>query len=570
MPRFVAAAAALLAAAFAATAASPVDDTLALVPPNTAVCFVVQDLRGQAERLHTSPFAEWFPKSAFGKSVLGTAEVQKVRAGMKTIAAQLGITLEELRDDVFGDAVVFAYQPPRGEKPDSGVILAKARKPDTLAKFVRNLNDEQKKAGELKEVREKSHRGLAYFEREETKGKKEYYRTRPDGVLVFSGQESAVQAVIEVEVAAKPTALPRFAALRDRLGVQAAVAQLIFDPRALDGELAAKTTAAANPQEKAFLTQFGKVWTAADAVGLSLSVDRGAELAVTLAVDADKLPKDLLALFAPAAGSTALWSVIPRDALLAAAGRFSLPKSIDLIAAFLGEEGRTGVQQTLSGGVAPVVGKDVLPKLITGLGPDWGLWVTAPAKATAPPLPTAVFALRVRATGSADDSLGESIVSGLDTVMHLLRLEYNKAHDDQFTLAEAKSDAGRVKYLKNDTALPAGVQPAYGLRGDFLVIASHPDAVAGFTPPNATSKVDSAPLVRVSCKAAAAYLRDRGKELSGLIAGWTKTEPAAVEKELTEWLAVLELFDTLEIRHTGDGKRTTLSIHSEMAKPLRK
>ncbi len=570
MPRFAALVVFLLAVVAPAIAAPPVDDVFALVPPNTAVCFVVQDLRGQSERLLASPFAEWFPKSAFGKAVLATGEAEKVRAGMKAIADGLGVTPEELRDDVFGDAVVFAYQPARGQDPDSGVILTKARKPDTLAKFVRNLNAEQKKAGELKEVRERSHRGLAYSEREETNGKKEYYRTRPDGMLVFSAQESAVQAVIEVEAGVKPTAPPRFAALRDRLGVPAAAVQLLFDPRALDGELAAKTKAAANAQEKAFLAQFGKVWAATDAVGVSLSVDRGAELALTLAVDADKLPKDLTALFAPAAGSTALWSVIPRDALLAVAGRFSLPKSIDLIAAFLGEEGRTGVQNTLNGGVAPVVGKDVLPKLVTGLGPDWGLWVTAPAKATAPPLPTAVFALRVRAAGSTDDSLGDAIVSGLDTVAHLLRLEYNKTHDDQFTLAEAKSDAGRVKYLKNDTALPAGVQPAYGLRGDFLVIASHPDAVAGFTPPNATSKVASAPLVRVSCKAAAAYLRDRGKELSGLIAGWTKPEPAAVEKELTEWLAVLELFDTLEIRHTGDGKRTTLSIHAEMAKPLKK
>jgi hypothetical protein len=569
MPRFVAAVTALLTAVFAASAA-PVDEVFALVPPNTAVCFVVQDLRGQSEKLLASPFADWFPKSAFGKAVLITAEAEKVRAGMTAIAAQLGVTPEELRDDVFGDAVVFAYQPTRGMGEDSGVILAKARKPDTLAKFVRSLNAEQTKAGDLKEVREKSHRGLAYFEREEAKGKKEYYRTRPDGVLMFSGQESAVQAVIEVEVAGKPAGTPRFVALRERLGVPSAVGQLIFDPRALDGELAAKTAGTDKPQEKAFLTQFGKVWAATDAVGVSLSVDRGAELALTLAVDAVKLPKDLTALFAPAAGSTALWSVIPRDALLAAAGRFSLPKSIDLIAAFLGEEGRTGMQQTLNGGVAPVVGKDVLPKLITGLGPDWGLWVTAPAKATAPPLPTAVFALRVRAAGATDDSPGESIVSGLDTGAHLLRLEYNKSHDDQFTLAEAKSEAGRVKYLKNDTALPAGVQPAYGLRGDFLVIASHPDAVAGFTPPNATSKVDSAPLVRVSCKAAAAYLRDRGKELSGLIAGWAKAEPAAVEKELTEWLAVLELFDTLELRHTGDGKRTTLSIHAEMAKPLKK
>ncbi|MEO2091845.1 MAG: hypothetical protein ABGY75_20520, partial [Gemmataceae bacterium] len=102
MPRFVAAVTALFTAVFAASAA-PVDDVFALVPPNTAVCFVVQDLRGQAERLHTSPFAEWFPKSAFGKSVLTTAEAEKVRTGMTAIAAQLGITPEELRDDVFGD-----------------------------------------------------------------------------------------------------------------------------------------------------------------------------------------------------------------------------------------------------------------------------------------------------------------------------------------------------------------------------------------------------------------------------------------------------------------------------------
>ena len=100
---------------------------------------------------------------------------------------------------------------------------------------------------------------------------------------------------------------PKFLTTFTRLGVENAAAVLLFNPRTFDAELAAKAKASADPNEKSFLTQFGRLWAATDAVGVSLTLDRDAELAVNVAFDKAKVPAELRPLLETDGGSTALW-----------------------------------------------------------------------------------------------------------------------------------------------------------------------------------------------------------------------------------------------------------------------
>ena len=124
--------------------------------------------------------------------------------------------------------------------------------------------------------------------------------------------------------------------------------------------------------------------------------------------------------------------------------------------------------------------------------------------------------------------------------------------------------------LTNDAALPAGVQPAYGLRGDFFVMGSSVEAVKRFTPPKSDAVVKDAPLLRLNAVQLAAYLNTHGSELGEVLAGWTGEKPEQAKGELADFAVVLELFDTLEVHHSADGKRMSLSVKAKTAKPLKK
>lgn len=547
------------------TAADPTHDLLTLVPPESSVCFVVKELRGTAARLLDSPFAELFPKSAFGRALLAHDDLKSLRQANDVLTAQLGVTAADLRDDILGDAAVMAYQSgPNGD--EAGVILVKARKPELLAALVRRFNEAQVKGGELAEVREKTHAGRPYFERVKAGGGREFHLTTADGTFAYSAQEEMLRLVID-RMAQTPPRAP-LAEQYAALGVSKAAGVVLFNPRTMDAELATHAKAG-DANEQAFLSHFCKVWAATDAVGLAVHLDRHADLSVVAAFDPKKLPAELRPLLTGSADGSALWSVIPDDALFAAAGRFDLTRLIGMVEPFLSDTTRDGARKATAEAIRPLVGKDTLPKVSAGVGPDWGLWVAAPAAGDAGPLPTVTFALRVRPAGSADRTVGDAILAGLDFAAQLFRFEYNKTHDDEFTLTVEKHAAGEVKVLRNDKALPPGVRPAYGVRGDFLVIGSHPRVVTGFTPPTAAAASDP-PLLRVSAKRWADYLKSHHKPLGGLFAGGVGEKPDALGQQFADFAVVLELFDRFEVRHTGDGRTARLILRVVTAKPLQK
>lgn len=553
--------------------AGPTADVLKLVPPKSTICFVIQDLKGTAGRLGESPFAAHFAESKLGQSLLASDELKQI-AGVETVLSEhLGLTLAGLRDDILGDAVVYAYQPPPEGKPDTdaGVVIGKAAKPDVLAKVVAKLNAVQTQSEELKATADKTHAGIGYVERQKADGRTEYYLLRDDGVFVYTVQEAVIKQVIDRLAGTDKTATPLATAF-GKLGATDATAVLLFEPKAFAADLAAQEKATGDANQKAFLKQFAKLWLAAEAVGVSLTFDTHATLAVTAVATPEKVPAELRSLFKPEQTASGVRAAIPDDALLAVGGRFEWDTVSRAFESFLSDEGKGGLKQIFDDVLGPLVGKDLLPKVLAGLGPDWGLWLTAPAKGDPGHLPAATLAVRVRPAGGSDDTVGQAVVSAVDGLFHTFKLDYNRKHpsDDQFSLAEEKTAGGSVKVLKNDKALPTGVRPAYGLRGDYFVFGTSVEAVARFTPPKADAGVKNAPLLRLNATAVVNYLNAHGGEFATWLGGKTGEKADKAKSDLTEFAAVLELFDTLEIHHTGDGTKMSISLKAKTAKALKK
>ena len=558
---------ALFVCGFAASAqANPTQHLLRSVPPECSLCLVAQDWKGHGRRIAESPFAERLKKSDLGKTLLNPDALQKIFELEKVLTDSLGLTFEQLRDDILGDAVLYAYRPGPPGKPDedAGVFLLKAREPKTLAKFVASFNDAQTKSGELKAATEVTSGKLVYTRREKTDGTTEFYFLR-DGTFAFSRDERLVRQVLALD-AAPPKDAP-FHDAYERLGLQKAALAAIFNPRPLDAELKAKIAAAPDDHAKAFLAQFARIWSATRAAAVSVDLGADAELALHAAFDPMALPPELKPFLGSPKAST-LWSVIPKDALFAMAGRLDVPEALALGRSFLGDAGSKWLQELLDKTIAPAVGKDALPGLLKGIGPDWGIWIAAPTKSGT--LPEVTLALRVRAPGEKDSPLGDALRMGLDFAFQMFRVQYNRTHDDQFALKQIKDEAGAIAHLENAKLLPPGVRPAYAQRGEYFVLASSPEAILRFDAKPHKGDDDAQPYIRIGWAALDRYLKANAEDLAKAMAAVSGKSAADVLKEFREWQQILELLDATEVRRTGTADGAKWSLKLKLAAPLQK
>ena len=163
LPRF----AAVLAVALLGVGrlgAAPRDELLRLAPPDAALVVVVQNARDHIKNLAEAPFAAWFPTTQLGKQLLGSADFRKARAAGEMVFGQLGITPDDVFNDILGDVAAFAFTPGSsdGKTPERAVILVRPRKPETLRKLIDRLNELQTKSGELKAVVRHQHAGAQH------------------------------------------------------------------------------------------------------------------------------------------------------------------------------------------------------------------------------------------------------------------------------------------------------------------------------------------------------------------------------------------------------------------------
>lgn len=549
----------LLAAAVlpAAARADAADDALRLVPPDTAICVVVRDLRTHAQALKGSPFAKWVQESPLVKLVADPAEVKRIQGVVAFLSEQIGARPDEVLDDVLGDAVVFAYQPGPPGKPEqeAGVVLVRPRKPEVLARVVGRLNEFQQKSGELKGVREKTHKDRVYFEREKAAGSEFYLLS--GGLFAYSGQESAIRRVIEQDLTASASKPGRVAESLRTLGVADKLAVAWFNPRGFDAELKAKTDAAKDA-DRAFLTQFGKAWAAADGVALYAHPGTGLEVGVVAHADPAKLPKELREVLFPPAGTNALAGAVPPDAMFAVTGRVNLPKLLDAVGSFLPPAEREKLVAGLNEGLGPLVGRDRLPDVLAGLGPEWAVWFAPPSSGTWVPEWTA--AVRV-----ADGQTSRVVAQAADAAAQLVRVEHNRKHTEPVDLVEETRDGVTVKSLTGKS-LPPGFRPAFAVREGYLVVAGSPDAVWRFKP--AAGGAD-APVVRLSAVRLREYLGRHKKAVAEVVAKGSGRPLADVEKEYGDFATALEALDRIEVHQSASEGTVRIAVRVEFVKPLK-
>ena len=543
-----------LATSFPAEAQTPRAELVRLVPDDVAFCLVIGDLRTHHEKFLRTPWLKRFSKSPLGKALREAPERLQLAKLKGALEKGLGVTWAQLRDDILGDAIVLAYRPGPPGKPDleEGVFLLWARKPALLATVIDRLNRHQKEAGELKEVQARKHAGRTYYRRDETQGESFYFLDGP--VVAFAAQEGMLRQVLERRADAKGAG--KSLALMDRLkdvGTDRALATLWINPRPFDAELHKQAEGLAGAEGHALKT-FLRYWKALEGVSLSLTAGRDPEVVLALHARIDALPPAARRVVETAGAPTDLWQRFPKDALFTAAARVDLLALTDALGEFLTPEARQALLGNLQRGLGLPVSEAVTKQILTALGPDCGLCIAAAADKAA--FPHVLIALRIRPAPPGAPPADKALASALQLFAGFAVLDYNRKHKDRLALKKEVQDGVEVRYFVNAKQFPAGVRPAFAVKGGYLVLASHPDAVRRFAaevvpaPPGAEN-----PLLRLSLRRLARVLKDRRPSVLDFLSN-RKGLPREQAGEWLDGLAwALDLFDTLELTQRLRGGR---------------
>ena len=552
--------------------AAPIDELLARVPPETGICLIVQNLREHGDQLVKSPFAEVLANSPLAEKLFPQKDRAKLAAFDALLRANLDTSFAEVRDDILGDAFVFAFRPAPLDRPDEeqGLILLRPRNPNRLGKLLERLNELQKASGEIRAVRTLSYRDFSYQVREKPEGA-EYYLFH-EGIFAFSGQESALRALIDQSIlAARPEApLPAVQQARQRLELESAFLVCWFHPRVFDSYLRPENSR--DPREQAFLSQFRRLWQSCDSLAIYAHPRQNFEVGFAAAFQPQRMPAELKPLLLEPARPTRVATAIPEDSLVAAVGTIDLPAWLEALASFLPASDRDGIKQLLEDGLGPVIGRQRLPSLLQGIGPGWAAWVIPPPHDSVSGLPLAAVAVEL---STSEPNISPAIGQALEVGFHFVRISYNRTHSDQIDLHDEADGANRVRFLRNDAGFPPGFQPAFAIKGNLVLLATHPDAIRGLQPP--ASHPDRLGLAspklttldwRISATRILALLEQHHKSLAKVIAEWTECEKGAVTRELSIFHELLKLLKSIQLTSQTDRGRLRWRLQVEFSQPL--
>src|SRR5262249_21920900 len=136
------------------------------------------------------------------------------------------------------------------------------------------------------------------------------------------------------------------------------------------------------------------------------------------------------------------------------------------------------------------------------------------------------------------------------------------------TLREGKEV---LHYLASERGQAMGLQPAFGLSGGYLILASSPEAFRRFaTVTPASTPAGEVPLLRLSLKDVRQYLADRRDVLAANLAEQHGLEVKAVARNLDLLVGGLKFFDRLEVVQKTTPGQATLTLRLRPSHLLRK
>jgi hypothetical protein len=561
-----------------ANASTPRDNLLRLVPEDVGFCLVIQDLRQHSDSFLRSPFVKKFLESPIGKAISDAPEQKKLAEFEAHLKLGLGVTWAQLRDDIFGEAVVFAYRPgsPGKEEQEQGLMLLHARDAKLLAEIAARFNDLQKQSGDVKEILVREHHGAKYDCRVESRGQNFAYLHGP--LLAFSTREELIQQVIELEQKTAKEESAVFGQFR-RLGADDTLAALWINPRAFDAAFEQKAKQVHGP-DGSILQVVQKHWKAISGFALSAKVKESElEMALAISAQADLLPAEGKAVFAGESKPSALWHAFPENAILAIGGRLDVAAWNDFLSGILPEENRKAIREAARKFAGPALGKKDTTDVLPLLGPDWGACILAPGPDDKCWFPHTIWAFRIQSGG-----LDRALLNAMNSLALLGVFAYNGSHPDQITFHSLDKLEG--SYLTNDQEFPSGFQPAFALKDGFFILASSPAAIARFSlgptnkvgggneRPGGSSNSD-VPLFRMSLTDLAQFLTDHQSALVDHISKKKQISKPDITPKLEALTQVCRLFKRVDlVQQSGSGNlklylrvQTAYSLSGSSKKP---
>jgi hypothetical protein len=539
-------------------AANPADELLARVPTEATVHIVVHDVQKHWKSIQASPFAGWFIKSDFGLNIKNEPTIKQLLAAEKALPELLRLSSKQLFEEAVGPAVVLAYVP--ASSGEAVVFLTKSPKPATTMEFWKNLNTAQTKAGEITKLVPGNIGEVNYTERQKPDGRADYFAILDDGLFVYTASKPVLETVLKRSAKSEAPVLTRLTQLSSK-SEATRLLTVLMDPKSIDKQLVVDEQATTKDEEKAFLQQFRKLVGPMKSVGFTLDVERDAEIALRVCFDRPALPAEFAPLLKPDRKVSALWAGIPSTSLLSLSGRMEPDAVLPLLMSFMTKDSREQFEKMQREVLGPVVGKTTLVNAASGM--DWAVWLHPGTKADQWPALAAAIRFHTAKSNSLDGAL-----AGCDFVAQLIRVQYNKAFDGSLKIEEHNSGDFTYKTINAKNLLPDGVEPTYGLKGDLLVVSSHPSAWLSFDPKG--SKTEPASLIaRLNTAGLVKELKQNGKAYAGLLALLNGATAEANEQALPALIGTLELFDKIELHQSVSGDVVSVSLKAQMVKPLK-
>jgi hypothetical protein len=543
----------LLASLPAARADTPRDELLRLVPDDVSLCVIVNDLRGQTQRLLAAPWLKQAVNSPAGKALLASPDLRPLTRLDEDLQKGLQVTVARLRDDIFGDLVVLAFRhdPSAKAGQEDGLLLLRARDADLLVKLEERLNRVQRRSGELKALEERTYKGVRYHRRQDVRGEHFYLIRGP--ILAFAAREATLRQVIDRQLerdGARANLVRRLRCL------DGAFVGLWLNPRAFDKDLRRKE-ADGSASEARVLRAFRSYWQALDGIGLALAVGRDVELRLSLQGRMEALPAAGKRLAEAAAGPSDLWGRFPPDAVITSVSRTDFAALGKVVAEFLPAEQRDAVQAVLQGSLGATLGLD-LDEILPRLGPDHGYCVAEAPDGTG--FPHVLFALRIQ-PGPADSPVDQALYKAVQLAAGWAVVQHNLTQKGTLRLKDFRQGAVRGKYLTGDPSLPAGLEPAFALKGGYLVLASAPAALERFGAKPATTPVKREVLLfRLSCKRLAGLLESRRDAVVSYLAEKNQVPAEMAGGWLDGALQVLRLVERVDGTQRVEAGQVTWTV----------
>jgi len=533
MYRLLAIFALLLAPTFAA-AQSAAQELLRLVPDDVGLCLLVNDLRGNAQKLADTRWVKALMQSPLGQALRATPELAKLQKVNQDLKSHLQIDWPQFRDEILGQAVVFAYRPGPDSDPkkEQGLVLVRTSNTKLLAELLDRFQKLQKASGELRELSAVDYKGSVYHRRVDAKGINFYWLN--DGLLAFSPQEALIQGVVERSKSSEPS---RFVQQMQRAGVSDAFIVLCVNPRAFDSELEKKVDQGED-KDRHVLGVFRRYWSALDAVVVGWKQNEN-ELSATFQGRVNEVPSAVRQLFDQLAAPSELWSLFPDNAIFRMAGRVDFAA----LAQTLGEFAQPADRQAAVDGIQKLLGAlalDLRMDVGPNIGPDMGLCIVAASDGKIPHVITAV------AIKPGDKQLDRTVFQAILSAAMWGMVSHNIQHPDKIVMKTYVQDGIEIKYLSNDKTFPAGFEPALALKTGYLLLASHPDAVQHFRKSNGGTLAET-PLLHLSLSRLAENLQQRRDDVAALVAEKRGVPKEAVGNVVDAIAKTLSLFDEITV-----------------------